>query len=737
LKTVGVLNLISQGGALRASRAVVSWALVGSEGFRTDADVCFSLERLCDAGVLTYRGFSDEYRVWQGSDFDFAAAITRVRDRLQARSPSEILEQALPLEPAVAARHSQWTGSLRYFTRHFVDVSTLERVITNSAAEADGLVLYPLDDVAVESLEQMVLTKPVLIAISKDITHLYELALETASLIEVVESDDVIATDWVARRELRERSAMAREVLLAEFHQILGNSADVTYRVLGGEVTKPAGRSLSTLLSDICDQIYDRTPIVRNEMLNRRELTSQGAKARHDLLEALVKRPKEERLGIRGYGPERAMYEAILHASGIHCQRDNEWGIGPPSTTSEFRSVWDALEDFLQSAATEAVALAAIVSRMGEAPFGMLEGPIPVLVTAWLLFHADDVAVFQDGTFQPRLGIEVIERLIKAPNRFTIRFVGVSGARKRVLERLAESIEPRPLASDVRNATVLQVLAPLVSLAHEMPAFARTTKVMIGEQAACVRDCLLTGREPGDLLFRALPEACGMKPLTSRGTSEQYVDAFVIAINDAIAEMQDAYRRLLITIERLLASRLRVSESELRSSFSARASVLSSRTLSPTLHSFLQTASDIGLDDDDWLEALAMNVTGCPPQSWGDEDVLRFEALLGGTFESFRRIEHLYYDAIDVPSEGFEVARITRTEPDGSEQGEVFWVEASHKATLQGIIDAARLEAVAKLGPRAEAALLAVHAEMLLKSVDDVNEASVGESGLLLAANGD
>ena len=83
----------------------------------------------------------------------------------------------------------------------------------------------------------------------------------------------------------------------------------------------------------------------------------------------------------------------------------------------------------------------------------MLAGPIPVLLTAWLLCHADDVALFQDGSFQPRLSIEVIERLIKAPSRFSIRFVGVAGARKRVLDRLSQTIEPRHLGPDVRNAT--------------------------------------------------------------------------------------------------------------------------------------------------------------------------------------------------------------------------------------------------------------------------------------------
>ena len=273
LKTVGVLNLISQGGALRASQAIVSWALVGSEGFADDDAVRAALERLCVAGALTYRAFADDYRVWQGSDFDFAAAIGRARDRLASRSRAEILERALPLEPAVAARHSQQTGSLRYFGRHFVDRSTLERVLA-ADAEGDGLVLYPVEDLEMGDVS---LGRPILVARSEDLVLLSELALETAALVEVSEEDDAVGGDWVARRELRERSAIARDALASEFYLL---AQQLSYRCYGLEGTTPGRElegNLSALLSHVCDEIYCSTPIVRNEVLNRRELTSQGA----------------------------------------------------------------------------------------------------------------------------------------------------------------------------------------------------------------------------------------------------------------------------------------------------------------------------------------------------------------------------------------------------------------------------------------------------------------------------
>ena len=83
----------------------------------------------------------------------------------------------------------------------------------------------------------------------------------------------------------------------------------------------PVGRGLSSLLSDVCDVVYSASPEISNEMLGRRELTSQAAKARRELLTAMVEHHDEEWLGMEGFGPEKAMYAALLRHPRIH--RDN------------------------------------------------------------------------------------------------------------------------------------------------------------------------------------------------------------------------------------------------------------------------------------------------------------------------------------------------------------------------------------------------------------------------------
>src|SRR5262249_20130390 len=70
LRTIGVLNLVSSGGAIRASRRLVVSACTDSG---TDEAIKQIEELVCElenAGLITYREFADEYRVWSGTDFD-------------------------------------------------------------------------------------------------------------------------------------------------------------------------------------------------------------------------------------------------------------------------------------------------------------------------------------------------------------------------------------------------------------------------------------------------------------------------------------------------------------------------------------------------------------------------------------------------------------------------------------------------------------------------------------------
>jgi hypothetical protein len=724
LKTVGLLNLLGHVG-LRASADLVAYALGPAEEL-PQQEVRDRLTDLVEGrGWLTYRAFADEYRLWQGSDVDLRGRVADAREQLLATSPAELLSRLQAAAPLIAGKHSQRVGMLRYFTVRYADATT---VVPPLAADepADGALVYYLDDpAAVADLRGPGPGRPIVLAVSDTAARVRDAAVEAAAALAVLNHADVLA-DRVARRELQDRVADARGRLAATLAASFAPGAPgVTWRWLdedGPGQELDGRRGLSRLLSEVCERAYRHSPEIRNEMLGRRELTSQGAKARRNLLEAMVTAHGKEKLGLTGYGPERAMYEAVLAHTGLH-RRDavGTWRFTQPSA-STLATVWGALIQDVDRADDEPVGLDALYARLMAPPIGLKDGPIPVLLTAFLLHRHDDVAVYEDGTYQPALTTDLLERLLKTPHRFAVKAFSAAGARGALLtavndllaELTGQPVQPR---RRLRNATILATAAPLLSVARDLPDYTRHTGAL-SPTARAVRDALLAAREPDELLFRDLPQACELAPFgPGLNGRTQDVPVFADRLRRALIELEDAYPTRLTANGAALAAELNLPDTttDLRAALAVRAGLLDGKVLDPKLRSFLFTALETDLDDHSWLEALSLTIGERPPAVWRDDDVSRFQNNLHALLTGFRRVEALHFDAAArATTDGFTPCRLTKTNANGSESSRVVYVDDAARDQLTDVAEQALHLAAAQLGAPGRDALLALLADLVL-----------------------
>jgi len=114
LKVVGLLNLVSLSGALKATPKLVRMALSDDPGCKSERDRWNkAIETLISEKFVTWRESLDELRVWQGSDFDIDKAVAE-HITLEKRPLSQLLSEICPPSPVIAQRHSYETGNLRF-----------------------------------------------------------------------------------------------------------------------------------------------------------------------------------------------------------------------------------------------------------------------------------------------------------------------------------------------------------------------------------------------------------------------------------------------------------------------------------------------------------------------------------------------------------------------------------------------------------------------------------------------
>lgn len=729
LKTVGLLNLMGNAVGLRASADLVCFALSdptlpADPGWRT------RLEDLEGRGFLTFRSFADEYRLWQGSDVDLRGRVSDAREQLRSTNAAELLVRLYSDNPIIAARHSQEVGMLRYFAVSYSDDGSKTTPSLPQNDPADGLVVYHLGSPdGATKLGVSSDRRPTVLVTSERSGRVRDAAIEVAAALAVLDHQEVME-DRVARRELQDRVADARNRLSQALADTFRPGADgVAFRVLDGKRWSDpvaGSKGLSRLLSDVCDSAYDQSPHIRNEMLGRRDLTSQGAKARRELIEAMIEHPTEERLGLVGFGPERAMYEAVLRHTGLHAKREDGWAFGAPQKGGSLRHVWGALTQFINAATDEPVTVDRLYERLMAPPIGLKEGPIPVLLVAHLLQRNDDVAIYEEGSFQPSLTADLVERLVKAPQRFALKSFAETGSRAEILAAIAKVTAGLGVGglrattqAGLRNETVLAVAAPLLNLVRGMNLYTRKT-THLSDPAQAVRDLLLNAREPDQLLLVDLPAACGFAGSSWTNPSATTIRKFANSLTAVLHELQGAYQEQLLEVMRWLAVAFHepVDLKTLRRSLAARAEQIDDKVIDPKLKTFIFNVTDETTDGEGWLGRIGLAVTGKSVELWLDDDRRQFERLLTETAAAFQRVEALHADLRARTFEGgFTARRITYTTPEGEEAIRVVYYDDDSVGPLRHLVDKILKDAEELAGgPQGRDGLMAMLLEQVLRA---------------------
>jgi hypothetical protein len=698
LKTIGLLNLVSTTGTLRASKSIVSIAMCNHPDDRNELQNWnVKINELLNKGFLIWRKRIDELRIWEGSDFDIEKELSEQVEILNI-SLADLLNEYAPLRPLVVQRHSYETGILRYFERRYFDTTKSFESLECPSKDSDGLICYWVgNERNIKKLEKIPGKtsdgKPALLICASELSSLQIACHEYVALRNVKKNATQLQTDGVARREVSQRILYAQRLL----NDALSRSFDfasgkANFYEPDEKVKFKNWTSFQNYLSLTCDNIYHKGPCLWNELINRRELTTQGASARNKLLNAMLENAGQPRLGIVGNGPEYSMFESALIQTGLYSESEDGWVFSrPPKKYEGVYHVWIAIEDFCMSARTESKNISLLYDLLEAPPYGVKKGIIPVLLLAVLLYHNEYVSIYIDGSFIPVLGTEHFELLLKKPERFAVKYFEVSGLRAEIFRELGKILSGDRSKLDInfRNTTILSIVKPLVGFVKRLPSFTLTTKAKVTERAKAVRKALLEAKEPDELLFRALPLACGLPDiLEDKNDYKKAVKTFRERLIQALSSLQVAYDDLLGQCENLIkrAFAIKIDFPEFRDHLRYRAMNLSSQVIESHLKSFISAATDKESDNRSWLESLLLIISNKPPKLWTDEDVIIFETKLSDIARRFMNIESLQKE-IAIPSEGIDARRITLTYPDGDEIHQVLWIDRDKQANIERIAD--------------------------------------------------
>ncbi len=667
LKTIGVLNLISTSGPLRASKGVIEYAI--------GTHIEEAIEELEAGSLITYRPYADEYRIWRGTDVDIQASIDVLSKHYSGVPLAHTLERIAPLDPVIAARHGIRTGTMRMFERRFFGQK--EGEVDVSRQDYDGIVLYSTEkDGSLPRISTG--TKPVILVRPASSTHeISGVALETASIMEMLESDESIKGDWVARRELWSRMSHGITTIESWLEHAYGNDAE--WWLYNGTKPHRIDEAGGAAVSSAADIAYPGTPYIHNEMINRTKLSMQASRARLMLINAMIRDHTKKNLGIEGWGPERAMYEAVLKKTGLHKRNGKVWKIAAP--TQDILAAWESVSKSIERSQKHRVNVGEVYAALQTPPIGGKGGMAPVLLSAALIIKSGDVALYEHGTYCPNIAPEVVERLLKNPTHFEIKhFASKTKLKANVIQNVGKEL-------GIKNPSLLGIVSSLVKTLSGLPKYTKTTK-MLEKHDLMVRNAILTATEPDVMLFEALPKALGLGlELSGRSASNRVVSEFAHNLAMSIKSIELFYPR---TLKMLQSSLLKATQTKERQRLEAIAASLSKRTTAadPKMRTFLNAITTSTLETEDWIEYVAMIMTDAPMSEWNDDMYELFHANLQEIAGRFSRLVALNFEKTSKHmSTDPSLYRVTVTNQDGTENTNIASINKRQEKNVNEIVE--------------------------------------------------
>ncbi len=698
LKTVGMLNVLNANDLIPTEelviRAVRSRKLSGDHV----RDVINTLKD--KKRVLYDRGIAGGLCLWPHTSVDLNAAYKNAERAIaDIGQVSERIKVYLDARPIVARRHYIETGNLRHFEIQYLSGSEFSQAIPPLNEGADGKIIIVLCD-SLQERQQALQTV-------KSVNHPQVIVAIPGPLHNIADYlRDLLCWEWIGKNtlELNSDPYASEEVLrqqeaaytrlkkrIADLIDLRNYSGTMNFNWFseGEPLSIPTGKKLLKHLSKICDQVFDQSPKVQNELINRQNLSPAASGARMNLIRAMLESESKLNLGMpdNKRPPEMSMYLSILKQGNIHVKGKKIWHIQEPLANDDpcyLLSTLKRIETLLKSSVNSKVPVTELFAELRKPPYGVRNGLIPLLLAIYYVAHRQEIAIFEDGIFLREVRGEDFYRLIKAQEYFEVQHSAIEGIRASVFDRLIQVLEI-PRTSDKQDSQILDVVMPLCNFVTQLPEYVHKTK-NLSPGAIAVREKLMSGEEPAPLLFRDLPTVYGEDPFDiTQSIDDSRVQNFAEGIKFYLTELKNAYTELLERIKYAIFEAFEVDcNSEGRNLITRRADNLWGMVTERQLKAFCGRLKDKHLSDTKWIESIANLVISDSPSSWDDSDEIVFQYEIAALVTRFKHVESIYFESKNIPEENSGILLLV-TRAKGDELAEVVYSLPQEEPELANI----------------------------------------------------
>jgi ribosomal protein S15P/S13E len=627
VKTIGLLNIFASASAQIDEDFLSDYGKY-SLGIRNPKSI---IKDLIKYKIIRYVKHTNKFILFEGTDLDIEYEIDNAGTLVErVTNVVDYLKMYFDFPYILAKAVYFKVGTPRFF-----EFKLTESPITDEPeGEIDGFInLIFSSDVSAKEIKKISggNGKAIIYGWYKNTQEISHLIFEIQKVQKVLEGNK---DDKVAKRELN--SILDHQIALLN-HYVLDsiyspNSSIEWY--YNGEIIKFSNeKEFNRILSDICYQIYPKTPTFKNEMVNKTKLSTSIATARKSLIRALVSSWDDDNLGFPKdkFPPEKTIFLTLIKEGGfVKINDDGQKELGRP-TNPAFISLWEQSEEFLNTAKTGKRNLQDFKDMLFEKPLKLKKGFVDFWIPIYLFIKRDDFALFEKDVYIPTITDQVLEIVNKNPHKYYIKAFNIEGINLSLFKKYRTLLGQKERIPS--SQSFIETIKPFLTFYKGLTQYAKKTK-RLPKATIAFREAIAKARNPEKTFFNDFPTALGYGNLNKLEQDADLLNTYIDGLYQSLQEIRRSFDELQDRFENFICDFLAIEDrdsKDYRKVLQGRFKHLRHHLLQQRQKTLLQRINS-DLDRNSWLNAVCQACIGKTLNAISDAD----EPLLYDKFE-----EHL------------------------------------------------------------------------------------------------
>ncbi len=415
------------------------------------SDVDKAIETLINKNILLYRHNTDDISIWYGTDYDLESAIAEEISKLYHDFDlAEGLQELFPPDPFLAAEYNYRRAITRYAYPKYVTKSQLSDTYwlkeqIRLHRNEDAVVLLAIDGTRKSKIDLKIrLPEHWIVAFPDQEIDLIPTFLELKAIISLLEQSELAVKNPLLSKELEFLQSSAETSLRVKLELILNPDKGKVCWYHGRHFHEIQDQSNSNnILSKLFEGRFPETPLIKNEQVVRRKVSSVTKSARKRCNLAVLERSGLPHLGYDGRtSADASIYRTVFEKTGLYRKADNIWGWASPDELEDqnLKSVWLAIEQFFTVQSAREKSFDKLIELLTSEPLGVRAGLFPLLISAGLRAFGNTIAIHEKINGHLRYLDDIqpstIEEVCSKPEQFTLTVYQLSANQLRNLQDL-------------------------------------------------------------------------------------------------------------------------------------------------------------------------------------------------------------------------------------------------------------------------------------------------------------